>query len=225
MGIIAKNKGGGDFPPVTAGPYQAVCYAVIQIGTQPSNNSLYPAREKVILIWEIPLQRIDIDKDGVRKNLPRAISNEYTLSLSDKSNLRPDLESWRGKAFTAEELDPKKGGFDVSKVAGANCTLNIVHKAKGPKTYANVQSIMPIIPPMKKLKPENPVLVFSLEDFLKSGATALPTAIPSWIQQKIMASNEWIADQEGSGHQPEQGHQAGEPSGAQSGDGEEAPPF
>lgn len=195
MAIMAKDTGGGDFELLPAGMHHGVNYAVIDIGTQPQHDPKYPKRRKVIFIWELPKERITITKDGVEKNLPRAISREFTLSLSKKSNLRPALESWRGRGFTEAELD----GWDVSKVAGANCLLNVVHEknTKGDKTYANVAGINPLMKDMVKLKPENPIVTFALDEFLKSKLQTIPLAIPEWIATRIMQSDEWLAHQGG----------------------------
>jgi hypothetical protein len=65
------------------------------------------------------------------------VSKFYTLSLSDKANLRKDLESWRGKQFTDAELE----GFELKNLVGANCYLNLVETDKGKRKIA---SIMPI---------------------------------------------------------------------------------
>jgi hypothetical protein len=187
MAIIAKDKGGEDFAPIPAAMHHAVCYGVVDIGTQPSNNPKFPPRRKVIFTWEIPGILIEVEKDGVTKQLPRSISERFTLSLSTKSNLRPMLEGWRGRAFTEEELD----GFDIQKVAGANCLLNIVHERKNDKTYANVGGVNPLMKEMAKIKPVNPLLLFSLDDF--KGKITFPTTMPAWIQGLIMQSDEYIA--------------------------------
>lgn len=42
-------------------------------------------------------------------------------------------------------------GFDVESVIGANCLLNVQHKAAGDKTYANVSSVMPLMKGMPKM--------------------------------------------------------------------------
>lgn len=205
MAIIAKNKGGTDFDPMPAGNQHAVCYGVYDIGTQPSNNPKFRDKRQVVFTWEVPIHRIDIEKDGHKQNLPRAISRTFTLSLSEKSNLRPFLNSWRGRAFTEAELD----GFDVSKVMGANALLNIIHETKDGKTYANVSSISPIMPSMAKLKPENPGVVFSLDDHK---AAELPAFIPDWIKAKIMQSREWMERSQQPGHPPDDGgHTDGQP--------------
>lgn len=193
MPIMASDKGGGeDFAPIPAGMHHGVCYAVIDLGTQPSYNPKFPARRKVVFIFEIPAQRIEIEKDGIKKNLPRATSAIYTNSLSAKSNLRPDLESWRGKAFTEEELK----AFDLEKVCGANALLNMVHEHKGEKTYSNISTINPLMKGTGKLAAENPLLRFSLDSFPAGSPIVFPVGMPEWIKIKIMDSDEYIARQQ-----------------------------
>ena len=124
MPIIAKSKGERkEYPLVGQGLKHAICYGIIDLGTQMGEWAGKPKETHQVLIqWELPKERIDIEFDGETENKPRAISRKYTLSLGDKANLRRDLESWRGKAFTKAELD----GFDITKLFGVNCILQIV---------------------------------------------------------------------------------------------------
>lgn len=193
MAITASDKGGGtDFAPIPAGMHHAVCYGVVDLGTQPSYNPKYPPRRKVLFIFELPGQRGEFVKDGVTKNLPRAISEKYTNSLSAKSNLRPLLESWRGRPFTEDELK----GFDLEKVCGANALLNLIHEHKGDKTYTNISTINPLMSGTKKLIAENPPLKFSLDSFPGNAPIVFPENMPEWIRQRIMDSDEYIAREE-----------------------------
>jgi hypothetical protein len=84
------------------------------------------------------------------------VSKFYTLSLGDKANLRKDLENWRGKAFSAEELD----GFDVQALIGANCMLNIVEYDKRDNTkgqaIGSISKLMKGLPPMVGTRTEAP---------------------------------------------------------------------
>jgi hypothetical protein len=61
--------------------------------------------------------------------------------MNEKSNLRKDLESWRGRGFTEQECK----AFDITKLLGVPCMLNVIHKTnnKGNK-YATIGSISPI---------------------------------------------------------------------------------
>ena len=185
----ATNKG-GDFVPVPAGIHHAICYAVIDLGTQPSQ--MYAPSRKVLLIWELPHERGDF-KDtntGVIKNLPRVISKEYTLSTGVKSNLRKELESWRGKPFTAEEAQE----FEVGVLVGKNCQLNVAHRPSkdGSKIYANVVSIVPLGKGMTPIRAENETMVWDLP---KDGAITFPPSMPEWIQTKIKGSEEYTESQ------------------------------
>jgi len=189
MSLIAKDKPqGADFAPIPAGMHHAVCYGVIDIGTQPSTGN-YPARRKVLITWEIPHELVEVEKDGVKKQVPRAISEKYTLSLSEKGNLRPMLQSWRGRPFTAEEL----AGFDLKNLIGANCFLNLIHQnGKGDKAsrvYANVSSVNPLAKGMPKLTPINEKIVFSMDDF--DGPVVVPMSIPEWVNALIVQSKEF----------------------------------
>lgn len=182
---VATNKG-GDFTPVPSGIHHAVCYAVIDLGTQPSQ--MFAPSRKVLIMWELPHERGDFkDQSGHVKNLPRAMSKEYTLSTGAKSNLRRDLESWRGRPFTTEEAN----AFEVGVLAGKNCQLNVTHKPSrdGSKTYANVTSIVPLSKGVASIKPENPILVWDLP---KSGPITFPPTLPEWIQTKIKGSEEYL---------------------------------
>jgi hypothetical protein len=182
MGLTAKQKSGGNYDPVSQGLHQAICYGIFDLGTQ-YNEAFGKSTHKVLITWEIPGERIEIEKDGEKKNLPRAISREYTLSLHKKAGLRKDLESWRGKAFTEEQLE----GFDLTKLLAANCMLQVIHNAKDGKTYANVANIVQLPKGMEKKTPENTPRYFAFEEHQDQ----IPEGTPDWIKDKIKASEEW----------------------------------
>lgn len=179
-------KQGKHTPPIPAGVYHAICVGVIDVGTpsQPIGN--FPARRKVKITWELPHERIQMERDGKGVDLPRVISKDYTLSTDKKANLRHDLEAWRGRPFTADEVKE----FEVANVIGANCQINVVHKpsADGSKVYANVSTIMPLPKGGEKLKPESPTIVFDIPESLP---VTFPQGLPDWIKNQIMASEEY----------------------------------
>lgn len=193
--VIAKE--GFNRPPrepIPAGLQHAVCYGVVDLGTQPPlPNSQYPGKKshKVQLLWQLVDERRDFTlKDGTTVNERAVLSKEFTLSLGDKGNLRPFLESWRGRQFTAEELK----GFDLSKLVGANCMLNVIHATVGrpPKTVDRIQSIAPLPKSMKdqKAEVEGDTIHFDFESY-RGGA--LPERIPGWLRERIQRSDEWQA--------------------------------
>lgn len=122
---------GSDFKPIDPGTYTAVCSRVIDQGTQTS--AFYgTSKRKVLLAWEIP--EVEVEVDGDKR--PALVMSSYTASLSEKATLRKDLESWRGRKFTKEELE----GFDLKNILGKGCMISVVHSEDG--KYANVASVM-----------------------------------------------------------------------------------
>jgi hypothetical protein len=130
MSLIAKDA--GNFNPAPAGLSSAVCLDVVDMGVLKQTwNGKEKEVHKCRFLWEIA----ELMEDGRRFT----IGKWYTVSLHEKSTLRKDLKSWRGRDFTKEEL----AGFDLEKVVGARCRLVIMHEEKAGKTYANVTAIMP----------------------------------------------------------------------------------
>lgn len=180
MGLTVKESSGGDYTPVSQGLHHAVCYSIFDLGTQ-FNEYFGKKQHKLLLCWELPDERIQIEKDGEQQDLPRAVSKEYTASLNEKSNLRKDLETWRGKAFSKDELE----GFDIKVLLGVNCNIQVIHKTKGDKTYSNVSAVMPMMKGVEKREAENPLRFFSFED-----GGDIPEGTPEWIEKKILAAEE-----------------------------------
>jgi hypothetical protein len=167
MPIIAKDNGsGGVFEPIPTGTQHAVCAFVEDIGTHEGSYNGKPlVRHQIVICWELAEKMTQGDNTGK----PFMVSKFYTLSLNEKSNLYKDLISWRGKAFTDEERD----GFDVERLIGANCLLNIVTTKKtNGKEYSEVASLSPTMKTMEKITPIN-------------------TKPPKWIQDIKMKSIEW----------------------------------
>lgn len=140
MSTTVKEPDGGDFVPAPQGLHTAVCADVWDIWTEERSEKWGGGLRDVIrLVWEID----QLGEDGK----PFTVSQKYTASLHEKSRLRHDLESWRGRKFTAEELK----AFDVVNVLGANCQINVVHNIKDGKTYANIASLVPLAKGQEKI--------------------------------------------------------------------------
>jgi len=198
MGLLAKEPetGGSDFEIIPADTYHAICYAVWDLGTHYSEY-YGKSSHKVLINWELPDLRIDIEKNGETLNLPRAMSKRYTLSLHKNAALRKDLESWRGKKFTSDELQ----GFDLRNLLGVNCLLQVIHNKVEDKTYANVNSVSKLLSSIKSKTPENPTGFFSFADGFE-----IPDNCPKWVCDIIQQSNEWDAEfnPKGKGDNPDE---------------------
>ena len=175
---VAKEKG-GDFTPLPAGSHISRCFAVVSLGTQ--QNPMFPASFKVMLMFEVPGERIKVDNE----DRPMVIQKEYTLSLSEKANLRHDLESWRGRQFTKQELE----GFEVEKVLGQPCMLSVIQKTTGKgKTYGAISGISGLPKGVQCPPAFHKTIHFEIED----GKAEAYNALPDWIKKKIDACEEWI---------------------------------
>ena len=170
--------------PISAGMHQARCYGLFDLGTHYDEKFLKEKRE-LIIMWEVPGERIQIEREGKTLDLARTIPKKYTLSLHEKARLRHDLESWRGRPFTTDEL----GGFDMKAILGKPCLLNITHVQKDDKTYANVGAITPLMKGMNATEQENPSASFSFDD----GSNVFPESMPEWVCDIAAKSKEWVA--------------------------------
>jgi hypothetical protein len=131
MSLIVKAD--KEYPVHPAGLFQTVCVDVVDLGlVEVTYNGKTRTQKKLKLVWQSEEKR---DDGG-----PFLLSRRYTASLSEKASLRKDLESWRGRPFTREELD----GFDVENLLGVNAFINVLHADRDGKTYANVASVAPI---------------------------------------------------------------------------------
>ena len=140
MPIIIKGQD-GDFQPAPPGLHQAVCVDVVDLGMQ---DTKYGRKRQLKIVWQLKSKNEKGERFQVR--------GTYTQSLHEKSRLRHDLETWRGKPFKDSDLRE----FDVEKLIGANCQIQVIHRvsAQG-RTYGNAQAIVPISHEMTSLKPEN----------------------------------------------------------------------
>jgi hypothetical protein len=180
MAIIASDTGGGgDFKPVAAGNHRGVCTMLVDLGNQRVQSQMYgeSIKHQVYVAWELPDEPITwTDKDGNERTGPMRIGKTYTVSLHENANLRADLESWRGRAFT----DDERAGFDISKLIAAPALINVTHKAgNNGKTYANVTAVTPLPKGMEKPTPANGTVLYD-GDNVGSFDT-----LPEWLQKKI----------------------------------------
>ena len=165
-------------PLLEEGTYPAVCYMLADVGDHLNEFQGQGKWQRQIVIgWELPTETVEID--GEKK--PRVFSCTYTASLHEKSKLRKDLVSWRGRQFTDEELK----GFDMTSILNAPCLLNIVHTVskKSGKTRATLSGIMRL--PKGMPKPER-TLDFVVYDM--DGIDPIPASMPRWIAEMARES-------------------------------------
>ncbi len=122
------------------------------------------------------------------KGEPMSISKNFTLSLAEKATLRKDLQTWRGREFTADELR----GFQIDNVLGAWAMIAIT-KAVGNngKEYTNIANINSVPKAMKASLPEghNKCAAF----YIESPDMDMFESFSDNLRAKIEQSPEWQA--------------------------------
>ena len=149
MPIFMPNETSRELIP--AGSHTAVCYRVIDCGTQPTS---YGPKRQILFGFELP-------DELMSGGQPFVISRRFTYSADRKSALRCEIESWLGRPLTAADF----GKFDLSEMLGRTCMIGIKHDVREGRTYANVTSIMR--PPKgvpERLSVINPATALSLDD-------------------------------------------------------------
>jgi len=191
MALIAKETGGGgEFTPVPQGMHLARCYRVVDLGTQETTYlGTVKHLPKVMLQFEVHGEDDEGKSIVTAKNEPMSISKNFTLSLAEKATLRKDLQTWRGREFTAEELR----GFELKNVLGAWAMVSVI-KAMGNngKEYTNIAAIMSVPPAIKKAGlPEghNELKMFSIDE----PDMTLFDSFSNGLKEKIGKSPEWQA--------------------------------
>lgn len=189
MGFIASDSGGGNFKRVPAGAYIGRCYSLIDLGTQMSSGQYgEKMQHKLRIGWELfgedeQGHPLTVEVDG--KEMPMTISKSYTVSLHEKAGLRKDLAAWRGKDFTDEEAK----AFDVSKLIGAYCMVNVTTSESNGKTYSNVAGLTPLPGALKNAKPA-PVHAPQVFDLDNPDMKVFAT-FHEKLQEAIKRSPEW----------------------------------
>lgn len=172
MSMIASDNGGQAIEKLENGVYTAVSSAIIDLGLQ-RNEQFGKTQRKFMMIWTIIGEEIEINGE----KQPRTISKEYSFSLNEKSTLRKDLQAWRGKTFSEEELK----GFNILTILNKACQLQIILEEKNNKKYNNIAGIMSL-PKGSTIEELENTYYFDMENFETWGNFQ---KIPNWIQEKI----------------------------------------
>ena len=187
MAINATSNGTTARELIPTGNYIGRCFKMVHIGTI---KEIILGEEKILnkvrIAWELPTEmRIFSDEKGEQ---PLVIDKEYTLSMHEKSNLRKDLKSWRGKDFSeAEALS-----FDVTKLMSVPCFINIIHKPskKDPtRFYEEIAGITPMPKGVTCPDQINPTFIFDYDNFDLDKFNSLP----EFVRNKMITSVEYTA--------------------------------
>lgn len=148
MSFIVESTGNREFKMVPPGSHLARLYRIVDLGTQPTEwQGQQKFLRKIMLSWEVHSEDEAGDPLITDEGAPLALFKNYTLSWSENSNLRKDLQAWRGKPWT----DAEANRFDLKNILGQFCMLNVIHRpGQNGKIYANVSGIAPVPAAIKK---------------------------------------------------------------------------
>jgi hypothetical protein len=124
-----------------------------------------------------------------KKGEPMTISKNYTLSLGEKAALRKDLQTWRGKEFTSDELR----GFELKNILGHWAMLSVAKSTGGNgKEYTNIMTVNPVLASVRKAgmpEPFNETGLF----YIDNPDMEMFETFSRNLQEKIQSSPEWQA--------------------------------
>lgn len=184
------------FALTPAGNHLAICYAFIDNGTQ---DSIYGRKRRVTIRWELPNELMD---DG----RPFSIAKGFNWSMNKAATFRHFLESWRGRPFTADELNGNQP-FDTKNLLGKACMLQVQHKPGTdgePRAVVESVSSLPKGVKMDIPKQTNPNVYLALAPERWDIATF--KSLSEKMQEIIASSPEYKALVNGGGHKEDVAH-------------------
>lgn len=202
MDFFVEDEGRREFKLVPAGTHLARFYRIVDLGTQRSSwNGQEKFLRKMMIRWEIHGE----DDQGAPlvtdEGEPLSLFKNYTHSMAENSNLRKDIQLWQGFKFRD---DNEARRFNLGSILGEWCMVSVVHDSGNDgKVYANVNSITPVPPIIKKSgypKPHNPITVFRLAkpdwELFDTFSKGLKAKIESSPEYKLVAKTRPDAPQE-----------------------------
>ena len=172
MSMVIKSEGNSEIKQLEPGVYTGIASAIIDLGIQ-ENTMFGKKQRKVMIVWNIVGETVTVNDE----EMPRVMSKEYTMSLGEKSTLRKDLEAWRGRPFSTDELN----GFDLTNILNVPCQLQINQQEKNGKTFVTIAAIMAIPKGMKVEEIDNAYFF----DTYDSNTWENYDKIPNWIKEKF----------------------------------------
>jgi len=183
---LSDAKSQGAIAP--AGNHIARCYSVVDLGTHTEDGAYgVKTNRKIRISWELPDELHQFREEKGEE--PFAVHKTYNFTMGEKSTMRKDLEAWRGKPFTAEEMN----SFELKNLLGTACMVNVTHAEKKNATYANVDGVTAIPKALKdtvKAKTQHNASVYYEVDM---GQGKEFEQLPDWMKEMIAKCREWNA--------------------------------
>ncbi|MDR2513829.1 MAG: hypothetical protein LBD02_01310 [Christensenellaceae bacterium] len=180
MSVNVPRKAKSNVPLLESGVYPAICIGLVDFGAQ-FNKRWNKTSEEIQLVFEVVGEMVDIEGE----DMPRWLSQGFTKSLGDKSNLRAALKTWRGRDINDGDFDGADN-FDLEQLIGMGCQLSVAISEDG--QYNNVSGIMGLPKGIKAARPISDTFVF---DMHAENAAEVYAKLPQWMRDKIDRSLTW----------------------------------
>lgn len=156
-----------NYKPCPANTYPAACVWAIELGLQPGYQG-GPDKAQLYLAFEI----VGTERDDGR---PFLLGKRFTVTLFDKGNLYPVVDTLLGKVPTASEFNPRN-------LLGKTCLAEVKHRtrADGSNT-AVIESVVTLPHGMDTPEPVSDFLFYDWADKDR----AVYDRLPSWLQKVI----------------------------------------
>jgi hypothetical protein len=166
---------------VAEGNYVATIYRIIYIGTEEGEYKGVPnSAFKVDITWELN-DEMKVWKEGEEAK-PIAVSQQYTLSMGSKSNLRPIVEGIVGGMSDAEAYN-----YDIDELLGKACLVSITHGVSETGKEKLKLQTSKLMKSMTVPKPFNEQWLLSFTNWNESKYQNLP----EWMKKKISETPEY----------------------------------
>ena len=139
---------------------------------------------QILIQWELPNCRINLNRDDVEISLPRVTGQKYTFSCFHGAKLSQHVTPWVGAC-------PDNFRFEV--LLGQACYLSIVHE-KGKtndNVYANIASVMKVPAGTAVPEQENPDIFYDLPAMKKDFPESMMGDNYKWLRELIEGSQEF----------------------------------
>lgn len=125
--VVTQEK--REFEKIKPGLINAICVGVWNIGKQKIEfQGEVKFKTQVIIGFEVQQRHSEKDE-------PMLQLSKFNMSLHEKSNLGPMIESWFSKKLTNSE----RYNYDLKQIIGKKCTLNLIENGE----YINIATILP----------------------------------------------------------------------------------
>ena len=166
---------------IEQGNYRAVLYRIVYIGTVEGEYQGKPKRTfKVHLTWELSDER-KVFKEGDEAK-PFVISQTYSFSMGDMSNLRPIVTGMIGGLTEAEAVN-----FDLDTLLGKACMLQISHGVSNTGKFKYILSTAQLPKGMQAPDAYNELVLLSYTDW----SDKVFESLPPWIKDEMRKTDEY----------------------------------